>query len=567
MAGGLLNLISGKTNNQDHVLNGNPKKSFFKAKYVKYTNFGLEKYRMDQTGQQDMQLSQKTLYTFKIKRYADLLIDSYLVITLPTIWSPIYKSDTNYIPYEFQWIKNIGTQIIDEVEITIGGLTIEKFSGAYLQNMVERDFDADKKELFNRMTGNIPELNDPANYANRNNNYPNAWTYDICNNSIEPSINGYQLFIPINTWFNLLPNMAIPLVCLQYQELHINFTLRPIKELYTIKKVDSINNFEDIPRIHPSQMSTVYDLYGFHRFIQEPPVQDISSTYNYANKTKKHFFDIHMLTTQCFLSDEERTLFANNPQTYLIKEIKEYTNSKMNKSGKFKLESNGLVCNWMWYLQRNDVKERNEWSNYSNWPYENKIPNNLNRLTKTLGNLSLPVVDSSYIYYNTTTYSTQDTSKNIFITGYHPDQYQQKNFKNILQDFGITCDGKYREQTRPVGVYDKIEKYLKTPGNAKDGLYFYNFSLTSDPFKYQPSGVFNTNKFRTIEFEYNNYSNPPIDFSGAQFKTICDPNTGAIIGVEKDPTNIYQYNYDLHIFEERYNVLVFQSGMAQKLYE
>lgn len=274
-----------------------------------------------------------------------------------------------------------------------------------------------------------------------------------------------------------------------------------------------------------------------------------------------------MLTTQCFLSDEERTQFANNPQTYLIKEIKEYTSEKLNKSGKFKVESNGLVCNWMWYLQRTDVKERNEWSNYTNWPYENKIPNKLNKLTKTLENLSLPVADTSYIYYNmNNTYSIMDTSKNIYITGYEPDQYRQQNFKNILKDFGIICDGKYREQTRPVGVYDKIEKYLKTPGNAKEGLYFYNFSLTSDPFKYQPSGVFNTNKFRTIEFEYNNYSSPPVDIVGVQFRTICDPDTGTVIGVEKDPTNIYLYNYYLHVYEERYNVLVFQSGMANFVY-
>ena len=45
MAGGLLNLIS--TGSQNIILNGNPKKSFFKATYAKHTNFGLQKFRIN----------------------------------------------------------------------------------------------------------------------------------------------------------------------------------------------------------------------------------------------------------------------------------------------------------------------------------------------------------------------------------------------------------------------------------------------------------------------------------------------------------------------------------------
>ena len=103
-------------------------------------------------------------------------------------------------------------------------------------------------------------------------------------------------------------------------------------------------------------------------------------------------------------------------------------------------------------------------------------------------------------------------------------------------------------------------------GSSKEGLYCYNFSLINDPQKIQPSGAFNTNKFRTIEFEYNNYTNPPIDLSNVDFRTICDPITNEIIATSKEPNSIYSYNYDLHICEERYNVLVFQSGTAQLLY-
>ena len=88
------------------------------------------------------------------------------------------------------------------------------------------------------------------------------------------------------------------------------------------------------------------------------------------------------MTTQCFLDNQERSLFANNSQDYLIKEVYEYNFERVNKSNKVSLESNGLVSNWMWFSQRDDVYKRNEWSNYTNWPYENIIPNNLEKLTE-----------------------------------------------------------------------------------------------------------------------------------------------------------------------------------------
>ena len=161
MAGGLLNLIA--IGNQNIILTGNPTKSFFKSTYSKYTNFGLQKYRIDQTGQMELNTTKDTKFSFKILRYGDLLLDTYLVVTLPNIWSPILKySDNELRPYEFKWIKNIGCQIIKEVNITVDGTTIQKFSGHYLQNVVERDFEANKKSIFDKMTGNFNELNDPA---------------------------------------------------------------------------------------------------------------------------------------------------------------------------------------------------------------------------------------------------------------------------------------------------------------------------------------------------------------------------------------------------------------------
>ena len=79
-------------------------------------------------------------------------------------------------------------------------------------------------------------------------------------------------------------------------------------------------------------------------------------------------------------------------------------------------------------------------------------------------------------------------------------------------------------------------------------------------------GAFNTNKFKTIEFEYNLISNPPIDPDNVNSTQICDPNTGEVIATSKEPTSIYKYNYDLYVMEECYNILLFQSGTADLVY-
>ena len=88
MAGGLLNIVSVGNNNQ--FLTGNPCKTFFKVTYSKYTNFGLQKFRLDYSGLRELRLREPSVFSFKVGRYADLLMDTYLVVKLPDIWSPIW---------------------------------------------------------------------------------------------------------------------------------------------------------------------------------------------------------------------------------------------------------------------------------------------------------------------------------------------------------------------------------------------------------------------------------------------------------------------------------------------
>ena len=92
MPGGLLNIAAYGAENI--ILTGNPKKTYFRATYKKYTNFGLQRFRLDFEGQRTLNFNSETEMVFKIPRYAELLWDSYLVVNLPDIWSPFYWNET-----------------------------------------------------------------------------------------------------------------------------------------------------------------------------------------------------------------------------------------------------------------------------------------------------------------------------------------------------------------------------------------------------------------------------------------------------------------------------------------
>ena len=565
MPGGLMQLVS--TGQQNIVLNGNPTKSFFKATYNQYTNFGLQKFVVNYEGSKTLRLSEESTFTFKIPRYADLLMDCYISVALPNIWSPILPPQQvteqttsqglgnieQWAPYEFKWIENIGAKMISKISITCGNFTLQEYSGDYLLAAVQRDFTGVKKALFDNMSGNVPELTDPANANSRVNSYPNAYYTEVLAGP-EPSIRGRILYIPLNNWFGLKSQMAFPLTSLQYNELHINITFRPINQLFVIRDVfDATNNY---PYVAPN-----FNLWymQFYRFLQPPP--DIALDINsYVDQRTLWNADIHLNCTYCFLSNDEERLFALQEQKYLIKQVHEKRFPNVTGPNKVQLDSLGMISNWLFYFQRSDANMRNEWSNYTNWPY-NYLPINVVQAPTSGG----------YTIYRTI--NGQLTPVNIG-PGVNPDgtltglvinqSYNPENTRLILVAMGILLDGSYRENIQPAGVFDYIEKYTRTSGNAPAGLYCYNFALNSNNADLQPSGAINMSRFTQIELEFTTII-PPLD-PLAQSLTICDPETGSIIGVNKPTWRIYDYNFDLHLFEERINVVNFIGGNVGLMY-
>ena len=264
----------------------------------------------------------------------------------------------------------------------------------------------------------------------------------------------------------------------------------------------------------------------FYHFIQQPET-DVNNVLIYSSELVTWNPDIHLMSTYVFLDDRERQVFARGPQEYVVRLPNEIDFLNVVGPRTVNLNSVGLISSYMWRLRRSDAYTRNTWTNYTNWPY------------------------------NVPTYSLdQIPGTPIFFT----QAEHNENVKGILIELGLVIDGKYRENVLRAGVYNYVEKFLQTSGDAKDGLYCYNFCINSNLADTQPSGAMNMSKYSNVDMELTTLI-PPQDPS-ANFVVICDPETEEPIGVRKSNQSLYMYTFDLRVFEERYNVVVFESGLA-----
>ena len=553
MGGGLLNIVAvGEAN---AFLTGNPTKTFFKIGYSKHTNFGLQKFRLDFEGQRDLRLTDDATFTFKIKRYADLLLDAFLVVTLPDIYSPLFqpcaRTGDQWGAYEFRWIRHLGTQLVRRLEIFSGSLRLQSVSGAYLQASIERDFSREKRELAEHMTGHVPELFDPANAESRVGVYPHAYTAGAPGERAEPSIRGRRLYVPLHAWFSLNTRCALPLVAAPFADLNIQVTLRPVQELFQIRDVfDFANGF---PYVQPDFNQEHMRLY---RFLQSPPAEVRSGGDGYAvtSATAAWNADVHLMCTYVFLADEERQLFASESQSYLLRDVAEYDFLNVVGTKRIALPSHGMVASWMFFLQRNDANTRNEWANYTNWAYALTKPQNVVFPPLT------PAGPSAGAGTCSPAFQPDGQGTGFMLTG----PFCAYNHKPILETMAVVFDGKFRENVLEAGVFAFLEKYSRTAGGGGgggggEGLYCYNFCLHTSPLQYQPSGAVNLSKFRTVELELTTFLPPLSGSGGAQTDVVCI-NAMPVGLVDKPSWMLYEYGYNVHVMEERHNVLSFVNG-------
>ena len=172
---------------QDVYLTGNPQITFFKVVYRRHTNFSMES--IEQTFNGTVDFGKKVSAT--ISRNGDLVGPMYLQVTIPAIAASSY----NYI-----WNHYVGLNLINNVEIEIGGQRIDKHYSHWMYIWSELTVSAGKADGFKQIVGEVPASLQTLHTAA-------AQT---------------TLHVPLQFWFCRNPGLALPLIALQYHEVKLN---------------------------------------------------------------------------------------------------------------------------------------------------------------------------------------------------------------------------------------------------------------------------------------------------------------------------------------------------------
>lgn len=438
-----------------------------------------------------------------------------------------YKNINNIINRQninFAWVEYLGHQIINKIEVNIGGKVI--------------DFtDAVRMNIHFQLTNKI--FNDPT-YFKLIGNVPELTTF---NNSPKPP---YILYIPIDFWFTKFSGLAIPTIYLRHHDVTINVQLNDLINCCYYEELNSTAIIEELIKLD----------------------------------------SVKLIANYIYLSDDERKKFAQMGHEYLIDQtqIVNFSNLKSNTLN-IDLPFFNPIKQLFWVVRNNLNISRLKYFDYSGSYYvdiyeflnaNNDIPVNTNSPTSR-ALVKIRTVDinvSSYlnvgdnimiinsIYYSGTYKVINITNEYVYVQF---DYFLSENYKYnyvISSNSGQTT---YIQSSQYLGNiqafickvinvnpisqstlilngverFDKIDdvytnfvqSYQYNTRSPNYGLNTFSFALT--PEEYQPSGFCNLNPINltTMNFTFNK-------------------------------TNVINSTYELLIYAHGYNILKFAYGKA-----
>lgn len=203
MGGGLLQLVAYGA--QDAYICGNPQITFWKGLYKRHTNFAMEPFRINMTGQANWGVK----HSATIGRHADLLYSTYLEVVLP--YGVSFNNDQ----------ARLGLNLIRYAELEIGGQLIDRLYSEwlFLWNCLSSDIASSLKlhRMVTAGTNNAATLTFTA-----------PTTCNAGQNGRE-SMPTSIVYVPLSFFYTRNPGAALPLIALQYHEVKINILWNDIQ--------------------------------------------------------------------------------------------------------------------------------------------------------------------------------------------------------------------------------------------------------------------------------------------------------------------------------------------------
>ena len=301
MGGGLMQLVAYGA--QDVYLTGQPQITFWKVTYRRHTNFAMESIENTFNGQADF--GRRVQCT--VSRNGDGAYKTYLQVTLPEI----AQTDASFA----RWLDYPGEQLINMVEVEIGGQRIDRQYGDWMHIWNQLTLTTEAERGYNKMVGQTTQLTyitDPT-FAPVDQPCNDAAPAAVC--TPRNALPETTLYVPLQFWFCRNPGLALPLIALQYHEVKINVEFRPIDEcLWAVNAT-----------LNGAKATTAYS---------------------------KSLVAASLYVDYIFLDTDERRRMAQNPHEYLIEQL-QFTGDESigSSSNKIKLNFNHPCKELVWVVQ------------------------------------------------------------------------------------------------------------------------------------------------------------------------------------------------------------------------
>ncbi len=283
MSGGLIQLAA--YGQQDIYISGNPQITFFKIIYRRHTNFSIESIQQAFTTEAGFGKIASAVIT---RGNGDLINRIYLQVTLPALDQT--QNGSTWVGY----VNSIGHNLINRVDLEIGGQLIERHYAEWFEIWSELSQTNAEREKYNKMVGKYES------------------DVSLQTNALEER----TYYIPLQFWFCRNTGLSLPLIALTQHEIKIKIEFKPASQL--VKSDVAITN----------------------------PVDD--------GGNQLEFVDAALYVDYVYLDDEERKKFAQAPHEYLV-ELLQYQGERHIDAGisneKIKFSFEHPVKELFWVIQ------------------------------------------------------------------------------------------------------------------------------------------------------------------------------------------------------------------------
>lgn len=430
MTGALLQLVA--RGHIDSRLTGNPQISFFKTVYRRHTHFSIEALEQSFTGSVS---NVGGTVTADIITNGDLVTEMWLDVKIP---SGIVESTNAKLTYTF----NTGHALIEEVKLNIGGNTIDKHTGGFMNVHTELTDHTDKEK----------------NILNRNRFFDDT-------SGAATTTKDLQLYVPLKFWFNRHRGLALPIVAIYNEPVSVELKTRHVLGLFNIN--DNTDN---------GTLSLD------------------------ANKK----IEVKLFANTVYLDKDERRRFSETQQhEYLIEQVQE---DKLAYQKRVLLNFNYPIKELIWTIQYDSTTQGLNQNGGQNIVYDDlgKTMDNTEAVTGAITQnnnyFNYACIDNSNVdnvgsFINRNHAFSKATLK---INSKQRFEAQKPTYFSYLQRLyaGHRTIGDRTEANG--GIRGNVE--TATGSFDHSNVYVYSFAL--EPEKHQPSGTCNFSKLENCSLEF-----------------------------------------------------------------